>query len=105
MEFFYRFKEKQLNENKNNAKTVANKNGLFGGITDYPLCYEGFLQAEELSRKLLEVEIDKIYSSPLLRAKQTIEPYAKKSNKAIIFEDDLKEMNVGTWEGIPRDNF
>ena len=30
------------------AKTVANKNGLFGGITDYPLCDEGFEQAENL---------------------------------------------------------
>lgn len=89
------------------AKSIANKKGLFGGITDYPLCEEGFKQAEELSEKLLnisDIKVDKIYSSPLLRAKQTIEPYAKSSNKRIIIEDDLKEMNVGSWEDCLRDD-
>jgi len=84
------------------AKTVANKNGLFGGITDYPLCDEGFEQAEQLAEKLLNVKVDKIYSSPLLRANQTIAPYAEKVNKEIIIEDDLKEINVGSWEDVPR---
>lgn len=86
------------------AKTVANRSGLFGGITDYPLCDEGFEQAEELSKRLSNVKIDRIYSSPLLRAKQTIEPYAKRVNKEIIIEDDLKEIYVGSWEGILRDD-
>ena len=53
---------------------------------------------------MLELEVDKIYSSPLLRARQTIKPYAEKVNKELIIEEDLKEINVGTWEDILRDD-
>ena len=85
------------------AKSIANENGMFGGITDYPLSEVGSIQAEDLSKRLKKYEIDKIYSSPLKRAKQTITPYAKSINKDIIIVDDLIEINVGSWEDQPRD--
>lgn len=86
------------------AKSIANENGLFGGVTDYELSEEGKKQAEDLETRLKEYEIDNIYSSPLKRAIQTIKPTAIAKNKEIIAVDDLREMNVGKWENILRDD-
>ena len=86
------------------AKSIANETGIFGGITDYELCKEGFKQAEALAKRLKEFEIDKIYSSPLKRAVQTITPTAVLKNLDINIVDGLKEMYVGTWENILRDD-
>ena len=33
------------------AKSLANKTGMFGGTTDFSLCEEGLLEAENLSKK------------------------------------------------------
>lgn len=86
------------------AKSVANENGLFGGITDYPLSDFGCNQADDLTKRLKKYQVDKIYSSPLKRARQTIEPYAKEIDKDIIVIDDLIEINVGSWENQLRDD-
>lgn len=83
------------------GKSIANDTGLFGGITDYELSETGKRQAEELKNKLKS--IDKIYSSPLKRAIQTIQPLAAKLGQEINIEPDLIEINVGEWENISRD--
>lgn len=86
------------------AKSIANENGLFGGITDYELSNEGLEQAENLAIRLKNYEFNNIYSSPLKRAIQTITPTAIMKNKDINIVDNLKEINVGTWENILRDD-
>ena len=85
------------------AQSIANENGLFGGITDYELSKKGLEQAVDLSYRLKDINIDRIYSSPLKRAIQTIEPTARMMNKEIITIDELREINVGTWENVLRD--
>jgi len=85
------------------AKSTANENGLFGGITDYELSKEGLEQAQKLAQRLKEYEIDGIYSSPLKRAIQTIKPTSIMKNMNINIIDDLREINVGTWENVLRD--
>lgn len=85
------------------AKSIANDTGLFGGITDYPLSKDGLKQAEDLSNRLSNIMIDAIYSSPLIRAIDTIKPTANKLDKEIIIIPELKEINVGKWENIMRD--
>ncbi len=86
------------------AKSIANENGLFGGITDYDLSKDGLIQAENLATRLNDFNIDAIYSSPLKRAIKTIEPTAKAKELKIDIIDDLREMNVGTWENRLRDD-
>ena len=86
------------------AKSIANDNGMFGGITDYDLSKEGLMQAEALAERLKDYEIDKIYCSPLKRAIQTIATTAKMKNMDINIDDGLIEINVGTWEDILRDD-
>ncbi len=82
------------------AKSQANETGMFGGITDFPLCKEGLDQAEILSDKITSknLKIDAIYSSPLKRAIQTITPTATKLGLQIKLEEDLREIYVGEWE-------
>ena len=86
------------------AKSIANDNGMFGGITDYDLSQEGLNQADALALRLKNVHIDKIYSSPLKRAINTIKPTAIIKNQEINIVDDLREINVGLWEDILRDD-
>ncbi len=86
------------------ARSIANDNGMFGGITDYELSQEGLLQAFALEKRLKDYKFDKIYSSPLKRAIQTITPTAKSKKMDIDVIDDLREINVGTWEDVLRDD-
>ena len=86
------------------ARSIANDTGMFGGITDYELCQEGLKQAQELSERLKEYEVDKIYCSPLKRAIQTITPTAKMKNMEIIINDGLREIDTGSWENHRRDD-
>lgn len=51
-----------------------------------------------------DFKFDKIYSSPLKRAIQTITPTAKSKKMDIDVIDDLREINVGTWEDVLRDD-
>ena len=86
------------------ARSIANDTGMFGGTTDYELSQEGLKQAQELSERLKEYEVDKIYSSPLKRAIQTITPTAKMKNTEIIINDGLREIDTGSWENHLRDD-
>lgn len=86
------------------AKSIANDSGMFGGITDYELSQEGLVQAKDLANRLKNYEINKIYCSPLKRAIETITPTANMKNMDINIDNDLREINVGTWENILRDD-
>lgn len=62
-----------------------------GQAADSPLTKKGFEQAEELSIFLSNKAIDKIFSSPYLRAVQSIKPYADKNELDIECDDRLTE--------------
>ncbi|MCL2384028.1 MAG: histidine phosphatase family protein [Oscillospiraceae bacterium] len=86
------------------GESEANEKGIYGGTkTDYSLSKRGFEQAKALAGKLIDVNIDEIYSSPLKRAIQTVEPIAKILGKEIKIEDDLIEIHVGVWEDTLRE--
>lgn len=62
--------------------------------TEWPLSAVGQQQALTLSNLLDYLIIDKIYSSPFIRCKQTIEPFAKREMLDIIVENDLRERLI-----------
>lgn len=72
------------------------------GHTDIPLNDNGKQQAQIISEKLKYLKIDKIYSSDLLRSKETAEIINQNFNLEIIFDKRLREINYGDLEGIPR---
>ena len=70
------------------------------GRTDIPLNAEGRKMAQEAAKKYAGVHFDVCYSSPLVRAKETAEIILKDRNVPIIFDDRLREMGFGVYEGI-----
>ena len=82
---------------------LANK---FTGWRDPPLSELGKNQAEETAIKLQKYHIDVIYSSSLIRAKQTAEIIIKNhpnSPKEIVSNPLLNERNYGNWAGKNKD--
>ena len=76
------------------GKTAGNLLGRYNGRTDDPLCEEGVREAEAAQH---HPEISLVYSSPMLRARQTAKicfPYAE-----IVTVPDLREMDFGDFEG------
>jgi broad specificity phosphatase PhoE len=72
---------------------------LQGRRTDPGLSDEGFEQAESASQFLADVPLAAVYSSPLLRARQTAEAIARRQNLPLRIADALTEVDVGEWEG------
>ncbi|HEV2170699.1 MAG TPA: histidine phosphatase family protein [Candidatus Binatus sp.] len=63
-----------------------------------PLTEKGLRDADRLSETHASVRIDAAYSSPYLRARQTIEPIARARGIAIDTIDDLRERMLSAGE-------
>ncbi len=61
---------------------------------DWSLSEEGALQAINLSSFLANLDCTYIYSSPYLRCRETVTPYAKTSSKLINIHQGLKEIHA-----------
>ena len=84
------------------GETLWNTLNKVCGRTDLPLTEEGFRQARLLAERVEQLPIDMIISSPMLRARQTAEPAAKRKNLPILTDDRLIEQNYGIYEGVDR---
>ena len=71
------------------------------GWVDSPLTSVGIENAEALKRRLDNVDIDVIYTSPLGRAKTTAEILRGNRPIQIIQDDRLKEYRYGIIDGKP----
>jgi len=84
------------------TQSVHHTNGMIGSWTDWELTDFGKEQAENIGRKLSD-EINpkefKLYSSDLLRAKQTAEIIAKHFKIEPIFKKELRERYLGSAVG------
>ncbi|WP_347552233.1 histidine phosphatase family protein [Pseudalkalibacillus hwajinpoensis] len=65
-----------------------------GQEADASLSPEGRNQAVELAQKLASIPFDKLFSSPFLRAIQSIEPLALQLDKPITLDDRLEERRL-----------
>jgi broad specificity phosphatase PhoE len=81
------------------ANNRADPPRLQGRRTDPPLSDEGLEQARRTGEFLAGYALDAVYSSPLLRARQTAEAIAKPHALCAQIVDDLIEVDVGVWEG------
>lgn len=85
------------------GETDWNQQGILQGWTDVPLNALGRRQAREMATRFDHQGFSAIWSSPLLRARETAEiiaprirlPYPK-------FHDGLMERNFGIFQGIPK---
>ena len=67
------------------------------GRTDLPLNEHGERQARELEPSLAALRIDRIFSSPLQRARRTAE--LAMPHSLVEADDDLMEWDYGAYEG------
>ena len=77
---------------------VETKDGV---AADPSLSRIGLAQAIQASDWLVGIDIDAIYSSPLQRARETAEPFAKRSGLKIGIEDDVSEFDRDSSTYIP----
>jgi alpha-ribazole phosphatase len=76
--------------------TQGNLEKRYVGRTDQPLCAEGFAQARILAQELLPLSFDAVFSSPLLRCRQTAEMLFPGQEISIV--KDLMECDFGAFE-------
>ena len=80
------------------GQTNHNLNKLLAGRCDVELNETGMKQASDISLKCREMQIDLIYCSPLIRAKQTCKEINKFHNCKVVFDDALLERDFGKYE-------
>jgi len=88
-------------------KSQWNLENRFTGWTDVPLCQEGIASAKETAGKLANFKIDKVYTSPLIRNKETVSLILKELGKdglPIVIDKALDERNYGKFQGLNKDD-
>lgn len=82
------------------GRTNHNIEARFGILDECPLDEVGRDQAKRVAKRLLEFDIDHIYSSPIQRAKETANIIAAEISKNITNRQELIEYNNGILAGM-----
>lgn len=69
------------------------------GVTDIPLNAQGIELAEKTAEGMKDIRFDRIYTSPLIRARQTAEIIRGNQKIKIIPTEGLREISFGEYEG------
>ena len=80
------------------GKTEYNKTQRLSGQVDIPLIEEGIQGAEEVISQI-PAGISTIYSSDLIRCKQTTDILNKNLNLPVVYDARLRERSFGSLEG------
>ena len=67
--------------------------------SEHPLTAKGAEQARALASSLSDVPIERVYSSPVIRAVQTAQTLADSLHAPLELTEALREWNVGIYEG------
>ena len=82
------------------GESLGNATRRMLGHTDLDLSEHGYKQAKCTAKELRNIEFDAIYSSDLLRAFNTAKAHADLRGVNVIPEKGLRELYLGTWEGL-----
>lgn len=85
------------------GQTEFSRENRFCGTTDPPLTDVGQAMAEAFATAYAEMAWDAIYTSPMIRARQTAAPLERLSGVMATVEDGLTEIAYGEWEGLTVD--
>jgi len=85
------------------GETDWNRARRWQGHADRPLTERGRAQATELAERLADIALDAVYSSDLRRARETAEAVAHAQGVDVVQLADLREVDVGSWEGLTRE--
>ena len=74
--------------------------GRYIGSTDVPLSEKGIKESEAIGEYIRDIDCDHIFSSPMLRVRQTFETaLSPEKIKNIKYFDNIREIDFGAWEG------
>ncbi len=79
--------------------TDWNKEYKLQGWADIPLNDTGKQMAEKAREECKDIHFDVVFCSPLTRARQTAEIFLEGRNLEIHYDDRLKEISFGQYEG------
>lgn len=82
------------------GETDYNKGKRLQGVTDIPLNARGIELARKTAEGLKNIDFDRIYTSPLIRARKTAEIIRGDRDLEIISTEGLKEISFGDYEGL-----
>ncbi len=82
------------------GQTDWNRDGRCQGVADIELNDFGRLQIEELALSLRHEEIVAVYSSDLIRARDTAVEIARHHELEVKIDPDIREMDQGELEGL-----
>jgi len=83
------------------AETASNIKGInFNDKDDKPLTENGIRQANKLTKKLADLEIDQIFVSESKRSYQTALPFSKLNCLALQKDKRLNEADFGVFSGL-----
>jgi len=85
------------------GQTASNVVGRYAGGSDETLTQQGREQAAQAGRRLRPLGIAAVYTSPMVRARQTAEIIARALEVPVRIEGALAEMAMGPWEGLRED--
>lgn len=83
------------------CEALGNVMRLFQGSTDLDISDTGAEQLKYLTERFSNIKLDKVYSSPLIRAKKTAHAICDQMNLMPILSEGLRELNGGIVEGKP----
>jgi len=85
------------------GETDWNRIGRWQGHADPPLNETGRHQAAALAGRLTGDGVAAVYSSDLQRAGETARIVADRLRLPVVQDADLREIDVGSWSGLTRD--
>ena len=87
------------------GQTAWNAMKKMQGSVDIPLNEIGLAQAQETKNNLREIRVDRIFCSPLMRAKQTAAAINEQRGLPVVYDERLRERNYGEYEGANKASF
>lgn len=81
------------------GQTEWNVESRMQGWADSPLTDLGMAAASQLGKRLEHVSLDAVYSSTSGRTTHTAQLIIGKRDLSLIQKEDLREINVGEWQG------
>jgi len=86
------------------AESEANKKRILASRLPFPLTDAGLEDARQIAQELKTlVPVDRIISSPLLRAKQTADAFSEVYGVPVSLDEKLSEQDLGTFSGMSYD--
>jgi len=85
------------------GQTDCSRENRFCGDLDPPLTETGHAMAEAFAKAYASVPWEAIYTSPMLRTRQTADALCRLTGLTPVVDEGLKEIAYGEWEGLTVD--